>query len=99
MGLLFSFRCAGCGYEREVSGRPEVGMTSRTSTALCGCCRDLFDVVVSEKPWLKGSSKPLRTLPCPGCGRHELQRWTHPGACPKCGRRKLDREGPSVCWD
>jgi len=73
-------------------------MTVRTTTALCGNCRELYDVVVSDEPWKEGETRPFKTLPCPHCKGCSLKRWRHPGPCPKC-QSKLGRSGPTVLWD
>jgi uncharacterized paraquat-inducible protein A len=98
MGKLFEFRCASCGYRREVSGGTDVGMTSATATVVCANCSELYDVAVSDKPWEAGRSQPVKTIPCPDCKSFSLKRWRHPGPCPKC-QSKLDRSGPTVYWD
>jgi transcription elongation factor Elf1 len=99
MGQIFDFRCNACEYSRQVSGRPDVGMTVRTTTVVCGICRDLFDVEVSDTPRLRRGGTPIRQLKCPRCDAPSLSRWVHPGPCPKCGHKNLARGGMTVLWD
>ncbi len=99
MGAHFLFECASCGYRAEISGRNDVGMTSATSTVLCRDCKELFDVVTTEQPWL--AMEPTWTpknLRCPKSETHTVALWEDPGPCPRCGAEMVRRE-MTVLWD
>jgi len=97
VGTLYQFRCKPCGYEAEVSGGQDCGMTSATVTVLCETCRELFDVVTSTDAIF---AKPEREIPirCPNDSAHSCQLWTSPGPCPKCGKTMVRGE-ETVLWD
>jgi hypothetical protein len=99
MGQVFGFRCRICGYEAQVSGGPDVGMTCLTQTVSCNDCCQLFDVRVWDTPWDQRSKKTVRKVPCPKCGASTLKPWDHPGPCPRCGRSSLDRGDLILIWD
>ena len=52
MGTTYDFICNACGYTTEASGGNDVGMICATTTILCQECRELYDIVISEEPWL-----------------------------------------------
>lgn len=106
VGTLSEFTCPECGYSAEVSGGDDVGMSVVTTTISCKTCKKLLDVVISEEPWLVTLDEPglpLRPdfepkLRCKKSARHEVERWTFPGARPRCGTMMEQGEG-MVLWD
>lgn len=85
MGCTLNLTCPGCGYTAEVSGAPDCGFVSATETVHCLDCRELYDIVTSERaaddnalPWV---DRPRR---CPKRKSHRLEEWTLPGPCPRC---------------
>ncbi len=100
MGAWYLFECESCGYRAEVSGGDDVGMASRTTTVSCEVCRELYDVVISEEPWLAGrpDDKNPGNLQCPRSSEHRCSPWEHPGPCPKCGEQIRER-GMTALWD
>jgi len=98
MGQHHQFRCEACGYEAEVSGGEDCGFSVVTQTITCTKCKELVDVVVSERP---GDPKiPRLPLRCPRAKKvkHPVQPWTAGGPCPRCGTKMRD-EGLRVLWD
>ncbi len=106
MGTLYEFKCPECGYSAEVSGDDDVGMGAVTTTIACKTCKKLLDVVISEEPWLVTLGEPGLSwdpdfqpkIQCKKSARHNLQRWTFPGACPKCGTM-MERGEMTARWD
>ena len=96
MGILHEFTCTGCHHRAELSGGDDVGMACMTTTILCEDCHELYDVVISEKPW-EGAEK-AREPSCPEHESHTVRRWTDPGPCPRCGET-MERGGKTVMWD
>lgn len=99
MGALYLFTCT-CGYSAEVSGGPDVGMTTRTVTISCATCKQLSDVVTSNEPW-KQPPDPVPEHPkCPRSRTkvHATSVWSHPGACPQCGKR-MRKGAVTMLWD
>jgi hypothetical protein len=96
MGELFQFGCTNCGFNAQVSGGDDAGMSVSTSTIVCQSCRQLYDVVIVNLDDDKGTKQhPPR---CPKSGTHTVTRWNNGDQCPKCGE-PLAR-GESVClWD
>jgi len=97
MGIHYLFECKSCGYSCEVSGGDDCGMIARTTTIICYKCKELHDVVTSEKPW-EEQVVEVETLKCPKSKRHKAKKWEHPGPCPKCGQ--IMKRGVETClWD
>lgn len=99
MGSLRMFRCSGCSYEAEISGGLDHGMATATWTIHCVECRELSDIVVSDKPWeaTEDGWEP-HTYACDHDPKHEVSLWSHPGPCPECGETLTAGE-PTVLWD
>lgn len=101
MGSWYEFGCGKCGYTVEVSGGPDVGMSSRTVTISCATCKRLRDVVISEEPW-KDPPDPVPLHPkCPSSRtrKHATTLWRDPGPCPKCGTRMHHLGGMTLGTD
>jgi hypothetical protein len=102
MGQTHQFQCRACSYSVFVSGGPDVGMTFATQTIACAKCKELRDVVISEKPWEvmrnEGRRLPLR-CPRKRTAKHPVKAWSAGGPCPKCGgtMKRGALEGP--LWD
>ena len=114
MGTLFETRCPSCGYSKMVSGGEDAGMACLTTTIACKDCRELYDAVVSDKPWLGPKRSGDLKLICPGHSdgddddlfferrhanpNHRVEEWTYPGPCPRCGETLVRGDG-IVMWD
>lgn len=103
MGAHYRYTCPRCRYEEDLSGGADVGMISRTRTALCAACRRLVDVVVHL------SAGHLRAYPedaarlgrCPHCEGTEVTLLDEePPAipCPRCGSG-MNRGELVTLWD
>ncbi len=84
MGALYNFGCGSCGYQAEVSGGQDAGMTQLTATIVCEDCQELYDVVTSENP-LDCARENEIPIHCPESVFHHVRLWTYPGSCPRCG--------------
>jgi hypothetical protein len=51
MGQWFRFVCDTCGYEVQVSGGPDAGVTVSVQTMSCSGCSNLVDVIVNVHAW------------------------------------------------
>ncbi len=76
MGTLYQFSCPNCGYQAEVSGGTDFGMTVTTNTIICKTCQELYDAVISDKPWLvmEDDRTPI-SYTCPKSKRHVVEFW------------------------
>ena len=99
MGSLYQFCCQDCGYQVQISGGKDIGMGCATNTIVCNDCRELYDVLTSDEPWLaiKADWQP-KNYTCPKTKKHRAELWEHPGACPKCGCR-MTRGQLTINWD
>ena len=105
MGAIYQFFCPACGYDIEVSGGADSGMSSVTTTIVCEDCRELRDICISKDPQkaLSPDGEGLRPdfefdLRCKKCKGTNVKRWTDPGLCPKCGKM-MDRVALVCNWD
>lgn len=108
MGRLYAFVCDDCGYEAEVAGGGDAGMSGVRKTMSCADCRQLVDVLVAlVEPVLKSVERPA----CPICNGVRISPWgdaDHPGpplpgvawgSCPRCsGSMRSDGE-LRLLWD
>ncbi len=75
MGSLHSFKCEKCGYDAEVSGGEDAGFEVATRTMVCANCRELVDVVVSERKDLNEDYAPIPER-CPNCRGDRVEPWS-----------------------
>ena len=101
MGTSYEFVCTLCGYSKVVSGGNDVGMLSAATTIICKDCKELYDIVVSEEPWLAMSNSwnpDADKISCPVSKVHECCLWVYPGSCPRCGG-KMKYGSQIIMWD
>jgi len=95
MGHSYFFKCAKCGYNAEVSGGDDIGMTCITTTILCEDCKKICDAVTGNAPRdLESPHAPV----CPKKKSHRIRRWKHPDVCPRCGS-EMERGEITTHWD
>jgi hypothetical protein len=104
LGTTLAFHCERCGYQAQVSGGGDAGLSAITQTVSCRRCRQLSDILVE---WVEGMPRPShepfpprqdRLGCCRHCGSRAVDPWTSGGPCPRCGGRM--HEGDEVClWD
>ena len=74
VGQSFLFRCDDCGYEADVCGGPDAGMTVSVRTMACRSCLELVDVVTQVHS-VAGRDAPMRLHVCPVCDSVDLAPW------------------------
>ena len=101
MGTHYDFVCHSCGYQAVVSGKKDIGMACATTTISCIECQELYDIVISNEPWLAmepGFKVSQDLINCPVIRKHDCSIWKYPYPCPKCGSNM--QRGPVVLlWD
>ncbi len=99
MGSWLEFTCESCGYNKIVSGGNDVGWAVATTTILCADCKELYDVVTTEEPWLAmrpGWKNP--EVRCEKSDEHTVREWKAEGPCPRCGTQLVRGENFAL-WD
>ena len=78
-----------------------IGMACATTTISCIECQELYDIVISNEPWLAmepGFKVSQDLINCPVIRKHDCSIWKYPYPCPKCGSNM--QRGPVVLlWD
>lgn len=88
MGTSYEFICPSCDYKAEVSGKKDIGMACATMTIICEECKELYDIVISEEPWLvikPGFKLDKKKIRCPVSEKHSCRIWKYENSCPQCG--------------
>lgn len=101
MGCRFLLTCPGCGYSAEISGAPDCGFVSATETVHCFDCRELYDIITSQRASEK-ENEPWVDQPrhCPEQEGHRIEEWTLPGPCPHCAHLVTqDNAQIAALWD
>jgi hypothetical protein len=99
MGAVRIFRCEGCGYEAEIGGGLDFGLTAATWTVHCLDCRELRDFVVSNNlQEVSGKDWKPKFYRCMKNSKHRVELWSDPGPCPRCGKTLTGWE-TTLLWD
>jgi len=102
MGRSSTLHCHDCEYEVVTSAGPDMGFNVSTKTYVCLSCKNLVDIVISERAKELVNVSPTENLSCPDCSGDKLVVWDHVNRpCPHCNS-KLDykrRNSTVVFWD
>lgn len=95
MGSRNRYVCP-CGYTCDVSGGPDVGMTSKTRTIVCAPCgmvADVTSMVMGDAmTWTRVK------VACPTCGG-AVRSWPRDRACPRCQSTMQIDPSVIIMWD
>ena len=100
MGTRYRYFCGQCDFERTVSGGGDIGMGAATTTIHCYSCKEITDVVPTEK--LRLATDKDWVPPEYHCARsegHQVKLWVGPGACPKCSNTMEVDLTSTIDWD
>jgi uncharacterized paraquat-inducible protein A len=101
MGSFHHFRCEGCGYEAEVCGGSDGGLTFMAQTAYCPTCRELVDVITGYFMRFDYAGEEIDRRgvnQCSHCGCMDHTPWIASDGCPRCGSVMVN-EGSVLDWE
>jgi hypothetical protein len=101
MGAYYTFTCKGCGYEAEVSGGKDRGISASIQTLICKDCSIFVDVLVGHYDRDVRTRKEIfipETGKCPECSGSNLEEWKTDSLCPKCSG-EMERGEMFAIWD
>ena len=95
----FVYTC-NCGYEAQVSGGEDMGMSVRTLTMICTKCEALVDVIVGPPMPDMHLDDEIKDIigKCSTCKGTQVTKWPESQPCPKCNCSMKQGE-MTILWD
>ena len=100
MGTWERYFGSQCDYKATVSGGDDVGMGAATTTIHCYSCKEISDVVTTEKLRLATDKDWVPTeYHCARSEGHQVELWAGPAECPKCSTAMEVDLSFTIDWD